>query len=102
VPDKIFLLPDEGVLAVEFIHRGYRGWLSINNGPGRKYADQKPAQIDLHLSSWSSSSASAPRVPHAMVLSCGRTRRTSTGRFVKDIAKEPPAFNQLDQLAGAV
>ena len=40
-------------LAVGFLRRGYRGWLSINNGRGRKYADQKPALVDLHLSPWS-------------------------------------------------
>lgn len=40
-------------LAVGFVRRGYRGWLSINNGRGREYAHQKPAQVDLHLRSWS-------------------------------------------------
>jgi hypothetical protein len=58
-------------LAVGFIRRGYRGWLSINNGRGRKYADQKPAQVDLHLSPWSLLVESAVRrtVPPAIVLS---------------------------------
>lgn len=59
-------------LAAGFIRRGYRGWISINNGRGRKYADQKPAQVDIHLSPWSLLvDVSAPRrtVPPAIVLS---------------------------------
>jgi len=59
-------------LAVGFLRRGYRGWLSINNGRGREYADQTPAMVDLHLNSWSLLvDVSAPRrtVPPAVVLS---------------------------------
>ncbi len=39
-------------LAVGFVRRGYLGWLSINNGRRRKYADQMPVQVDFHLSPW--------------------------------------------------
>jgi hypothetical protein len=59
-------------LAVGFIRQGYRGWLSINNGRDRKDADQKPAQVDLHMSPWSLlADVNAPRciVPSAVVLS---------------------------------
>jgi len=59
-------------LAAGFLRQGYRGWLSINNGRRRKYADQKPAQVDLHLGTWSPFVVSgAPRrtAPPAVVLS---------------------------------
>ena len=57
-------------LAVGFVRRGYRGWLSINNGRGREYAHQKPVQINLHLSPWSFLDHGPRRdLPPAVVLS---------------------------------
>lgn len=59
-------------LAAGFIRRGSRGRLSINNGRGREYADEKPAQVDFRLSPWSLFlDTSTPRhtMPPAVVLS---------------------------------
>jgi len=58
-------------LAVGFLRQGYQGWLSINNGKGRKYADQKPAQIDLHQRYWNRLVDKGPcrTMPPAVVLS---------------------------------
>jgi len=59
-------------LAASFVRRGYRGWLSVNNGRGREYSHKMPAQVCFHLSPWSLLvDVSAPRrtVPPTVVLS---------------------------------
>lgn len=59
-------------LSAGFVRKGYRGWLTFNNGKRREYAHQQPARLDLHLQEWSMfEDFSKPRrpMPPAAVLS---------------------------------
>ena len=43
---------DARTLAAGFVRRGYRGWVSLNNGRCREHTDEVPARVEVHLDPW--------------------------------------------------
>ncbi len=62
-------------LAIGFVRRGYLGWLNFNNGRGREYAVDLPAEVRFRLAPWQRLVSGRARVtswrptPPAVVLS---------------------------------